>query len=104
VLNLLVVRSHTEPDQSIGRRQPIVQVDVYYEARLPEEMLRRVEAGRAGADHGDSQRMLLDARTRHGQEPTPAPRPGGLGRDVRFAARPASAACPPRRGTGRAPL
>ena len=56
VLDLLVVRRHAEPDQAVGRRQAVVEIHLDGEARLPEEVLRRVEAGRSRADDGDPER------------------------------------------------
>jgi hypothetical protein len=99
VLDLLVVGRDPEADQAIGRREAVVEIHLHVEARLAEEVLRRVEAGRPRADDRDPKRHAI-------RSPSPCMSRGArrTGIAVTAPCRPASGACPPRRGTGRAPL
>jgi hypothetical protein len=58
-LDLRVVGRDPEADQSVRRRQPVEHVDLGVRSLVLEDVLGRVEAGRAGADDRDAQGLFL---------------------------------------------
>ena len=58
-LDLRMVGRDAEAHQAIGRGQPVEHVDLGVRALVLEHVLGRVEAGRAGPDDGDAQRLVL---------------------------------------------
>src|SRR5262245_3223195 len=64
-LDLLVVRRDAGADEAVGGRHAVEEVDLYDHARLPQEVIGRVEPGGAGADDRDSQRPLTRSGCAH---------------------------------------
>ncbi len=61
-LDVLVVGSHSQPDQAPRGRQPVEQVDGDGRILALQQRVSRVEAGRARADDGDAERPRSRAR------------------------------------------
>ncbi len=64
-LDLRVVRGDAAADQPERRRQAVEEIDLGVQFTVFEDVLGGVEAGRAGADDGDAQRILFSSDLAH---------------------------------------
>ena len=64
-LDLLVIGSHPAAHQTVGGRQAVVEVHLHGDPSGLEEMIGCVEAGRAGSEDRDPQRVFGGAGFRH---------------------------------------
>ena len=77
-LDLLVIGGHAAADQAEGRREPVEHVDLDREARLPQQLIGRIEPRGSGPDDDDSEGLAGRARPAHPERllPVTPPRRG----------------------------